>query len=61
MGCSVNLVLREIVEGSGTFFGPFGRRDKRGEALVAKWQPQNMEEKLWKASERMLKEKGFEF
>ncbi len=51
---------RDIVEGSGAFFGPFGRRDKKGDALVQKWQAQDMEEKLWEASERMVKEKGFE-
>ncbi|KAF6228251.1 hypothetical protein HO133_007981 [Letharia lupina] len=49
-----------IVEGSGAFFGPFGQRDKRGDALIRKWQPKNIEEKLWKASEKMLREKGFE-
>ncbi|CAO1596157.1 hypothetical protein XANCAGTX0491_000011 [Xanthoria calcicola] len=48
-----------ILEGSGGFFRPFGKRDQQGDALVAKVREREMEEKLWDASEQMLKDKGF--
>ncbi len=52
--------FREIVDGSGAFFGPFGKRDKRGDELLKEWEGEKLEEKLWEASERMVREKGFE-
>ncbi|KAL9129097.1 MAG: hypothetical protein Q9217_002369 [Psora testacea] len=51
---------KDIVEGSGYFFGPFGKRNEKGDALVNKWQKENMEVKLWEASGRMVREKGFD-
>ena len=48
------------MEGSGGLFGPFGQKNRNGDALIEKWQPKNMEEEIWKASEKMVKEKGFE-
>ncbi|KAL9008743.1 MAG: hypothetical protein Q9173_006158 [Seirophora scorigena] len=50
---------RQILEGSGGFFRPFGQRDRRGDALVEKVREGGTEEKLWDASEQMLKDKGF--
>lgn len=52
------LFSREILRGSGGFFRPFGLRDKQGEALVEKCREGRVEEKLWEASERMVREKG---
>ena len=52
-------ISRQILEGSGGFFRPFGQRDKQGDALVEKVRDSKMEEKLWDASEKMLKDKGF--
>lgn len=52
--------FREIVDGSGAFFGPFRKRDKRGDELLKEWEGEKLEEKLWEASERMVREKGFE-
>ncbi len=52
--------IREIVDGSSAFLGPLGRRDNRGDALVAKWEGQGMGKKLWEASEGVLQEKGFD-
>ncbi|KAI4093903.1 MAG: hypothetical protein LQ339_007585 [Xanthoria mediterranea] len=48
----------QILEGSGGFFRPFGQRDKQGDALVEKVRERKLEEKLWDASEKMLKDKG---
>ncbi|KAL8758836.1 MAG: hypothetical protein Q9199_001186 [Rusavskia elegans] len=50
---------RQILEGSGGFFKPFGQRDKQGDALVEKAREGKTEEKLWDASEKMLRNKGF--
>lgn len=47
-----------ILSGSGFFFRPFGKRDKQGDTLIQKYAPQKLEEKLWDASEKMLKAKG---
>ncbi|KAL8861151.1 MAG: hypothetical protein Q9178_002367 [Gyalolechia marmorata] len=50
---------RQILEGSGGFFKPFGQRDKQGDALVEKVRDGQTEEKLWDASEKMLRSSGF--
>lgn len=52
-------ISRQILEGSGGFFKPFGQRDKQGDALVEKAREGKTEEKLWDASEKMLRNKGF--
>ncbi len=59
-GCA-NLfaISRQILEGSGGFFRPFGQRDKQGDALVEKVREGQTEEKLWDASEKMLRSSGF--
>lgn len=46
------------MKGSGGFFRPFGLRDKRGDKVVEDCRKQ--EEELWEASERMVREKGFD-
>ncbi|KAL9629349.1 MAG: hypothetical protein Q9204_005321, partial [Flavoplaca sp. TL-2023a] len=50
---------RQILEGSGGFFRPFGQRDKQGDTLVEKVREGQTEEKLWDASEKMLRSSGF--
>ncbi|KAL8920049.1 MAG: hypothetical protein Q9172_004679 [Xanthocarpia lactea] len=50
---------RQILEGSGGFFRPFGQRDKQGDALVEKVREGQTEEKLWDAGEKMLRSSGF--
>lgn len=60
MMLTCRLLGRGITGGSGWFFRPFGKRDKQGDALVQKWADKKVEEMLWDASEKMVREKGFD-
>lgn len=59
---NANIPHRSILGGSGYFFRPFGKRDKQGDTLVQKYAAKggSFEEKLWDASEKMVKGKGFD-